>query len=314
MKHLASLATWPDFEATLQKAKEFKQDPLRNQTLGRGKTIGLLFFNPSLRTRMSTEKAAQNLGMKTLVMNVNQDGWQLEFEDGVIMNQNSSEHIKEAAAVISQYCDIVGIRAFAQLKNREEDKAEKILTRFIQYSSIPVVNLESATAHPLQALTDALTLAENKQSHRPKVVLSWAPHPKALPQAVANSFVQMMKKQEVDFIIAHPEGYALDPAITEGIATKTEKEEAFTGADFIYAKNWSSFEQYGQILKTEKKWIINSEKMALTKQAKFMHCLPVRRNVVVSDGVLDSPNSLVIAQANNRTFVAQAVLEILLQQ
>ena len=314
MKDLASLATWPDFEATLQKAKEFKQDPLRNQTLGRGKTIGLLFFNPSLRTRMSTEKAAQNLGMKTLVMNVNQDGWQLEFEDGVIMNQNSSEHIKEAAAVISQYCDIVGIRAFAQLKNREEDKAEKILTRFIQYSSIPVVNLESATAHPLQALTDALTLAENKQSHRPKVVLSWAPHPKALPQAVANSFVQMMKKQEVDFIIAHPEGYALDPAITEGIATTTEQKEAFTGADFIYAKNWSSFEQYGQILKTEKKWIINSEKMALTKQAKFMHCLPVRRNVVVSDGVLDSPNSLVIAQANNRTFVAQAVLEILLQQ
>ena len=314
MKHLASLATWPDFEATLQKAKEFKQDPLRNQTLGRGKTIGLLFFNPSLRTRMSTEKAAQNLGMKTLVMNVNQDGWQLEFEDGVIMNQNSSEHIKEAAAVISQYCDIVGIRAFAQLKNREEDKTEKILTRFIQYSSIPVVNLESATAHPLQALTDALTLAENKQSHRPKVVLSWAPHPKALPQAVANSFVQMMKKQEVDFIIAHPEGYALDPSITEGIATTTEQEEAFTGADFIYAKNWSSFEQYGQILKTEKKWIINSEKMALTKQAKFMHCLPVRRNVVVSDGVLDSPNSLVIAQANNRTFVAQAVLEILLQQ
>ena len=314
MKHLASLATWPDFEATLQKAKEFKQDPLRNQTLGRGKTIGLLFFNPSLRTRMSTEKAAQNLGMKTLVMNVNQDGWQLEFEDGVIMNQNSSEHIKEAAAVISQYCDIVGIRAFAQLKNREEDKTEKILTRFIQYSSIPVVNLESATAHPLQALTDALTLAENKQSHRPKVVLSWAPHPKALPQAVANSFVQMMKKQEVDFIIAHPEGYALDPAITEGIATTTEQKEAFTGADFIYAKNWSSFEQYGQILKTEKKWIINSEKMALTKQAKFMHCLPVRRNVVVSDGVLDSPNSLVIAQANNRTFVAQAVLEILLQQ
>ena len=314
MKHLASLATWPDFEATLQKAKEFKQDPLRNQTLGRGKTIGLLFFNPSLRTRMSTEKAAQNLGMKTLVMNVNQDGWQLEFEDGVIMNQNSSEHIKEAAAVISQYCDIVGIRAFAQLKNREEDKTEKILTRFIQYSSIPVVNLESATAHPLQALTDALTLAENKQSHRPKVVLSWAPHPKALPQAVANSFVQMMKKQEVDFIIAHPEGYALDPAITEGIATTTEQKEAFTGADFIYAKNWSSFEQYGQILKTKKKWIINSEKMALTKQAKFMHCLPVRRNVVVSDGVLDSPNSLVIAQANNRTFVAQAVLEILLQQ
>ena len=314
MKHLASLATWPDFEATLQKAKECKQDPLRNQTMGSGKTIGLLFFNPSLRTRMSTEKAAQNLGMKTLVMNVNQDGWQLEFEDGVIMNQNSSEHIKEAAAVISQYCDIVGIRAFAQLKNREEDKTEKILTRFIQYSSIPVVNLESATAHPLQALTDALTLAENKQSHRPKVVLSWAPHPKALPQAVANSFVQMMKKQEVDFIIAHPEGYALDPSITEGIATTTEQEEAFTGADFIYAKNWSSFEQYGQILKTEKKWIINSEKMALTKQAKFMHCLPVRRNVVVSDGVLDSPNSLVIAQANNRTFVAQAVLEILLQQ
>ena len=314
MKHFANLATWPDIEGTLQKAKECKQDPLKNQALGRGKTMGLLFFNPSLRTRMSTEKAAHNLGMQTLVMNLNKDGWQLEFEDGVIMNQNSSEHIKEAAAVISQYCDIVGIRAFAQLKNREEDKAEKILTRFIQYSSIPVVNLESATAHPLQALTDALTLAENKPSQRPKVVLSWAPHPKALPQAVANSFVQMMKKQEADFIIAHPEGYALDPAITEGIATTTQQEEAFTGADFIYAKNWSSFEQYGQILKPEKDWIINSEKMALTKQAKFMHCLPVRRNVVVADEVLDSPNSLVIAQAHNRTYVAQAVLETLLQQ
>ncbi|MGB0656781.1 MAG: N-acetylornithine carbamoyltransferase [Flavobacteriaceae bacterium] len=313
MTHLLTLDQWPDLNDTLTQAEHFKSNPLAQQALGRGKTLGLLFFNPSLRTRMSTEKAAQNLGMNTLVLNINHDGWLLEFEDGTVMNSTSSEHIKEAAAVISQYCDIVAIRAFAELKDRAKDQAEQVLQSFMRYGSIPVVNLESATAHPLQALADALTLREYQPTHRPKVVLSWAPHPKALPQAVANSFVRMMRQQEADFVIAQPNGYALDPAITQGISCVTEQEEAFVNADFIYTKNWSSFDSYGQVLRNDLDWMITPEKMALTRSAKFMHCLPVRRNVVVADAVLDSPNSLVIEQANNRTYTVQAVLHKMLQ-
>jgi N-succinyl-L-ornithine transcarbamylase len=313
MTHLFTLDQWPDLHGTVAQAEQFKNNPLVQQALGRGKTIGLLFFNPSLRTRMSTEKAAQNLGMNTLILNINQDGWLLEFDDGTVMNNSSSEHIREAAAVISQYCDMVAIRAFAELKDRAKDQAEQVLQSFMRYGSVPVVNLESATAHPLQALADALTLREHQPAHRPKVVLSWAPHPKALPQAVANSFVRMMRHQEADFVIAHPEGYALDPTITQGIPCVTAQEKAFVDADFIYTKNWSSFDSYGEVLRHDLDWIITSEKMALTRSAKFMHCLPVRRNVVVADAVLDSPNSLVIEQANNRTYTAQAVLHKILQ-
>lgn len=313
MKHLFTLDQWPEIDKTLEAAAALKQNPLAHQHLGAGKTLGLLFFNPSLRTRLSTQKAAQNLGMQTLVLNIGQEGWQLEFEKGVVMNLDRAEHIKEAAQVISQYCDILSIRAFAELKSAQADQAEKILHSFMEHATVPIVNLESATAHPLQALADALTLQEHKKVARPKVVLTWAPHPKALPQAVPNSFVRMMQKQHVDFIIAHPDGYALDPALTQGIACTTNQEAAFEGADFIYAKNWSSFSSYGQVLRTDHEWTVTQEKMTLTQQGKFMHCLPVRRNVVVSDSVLDSPNSLVIEQANNRTYTAQAVLQKLLQ-
>lgn len=313
MTHLYTLDQWPNLESTVAAAQAFKKNPLAQQNLGAGKTLGMLFFNPSLRTRMSTQKAAQNLGMNCLIINIGQEGWQLEFEDGAVMRFDRSEHVKEAAQVVAQYCDIVAIRAFAELKNAEQDKAERVLGGFMAHAQIPVINLESATAHPLQALADALTLTEHNISERPKVVLTWAPHPKALPQAVANSFVRMMRYQKADFVIAHPEGYALDPTLTEGITTTTQQEKALENADFVYAKNWSSFESYGKILRTDSGWMITEEKMAKTNNAKFMHCLPVRRNVVVADGVLDSPASLVIEQANNRTFTAQAVLQHILQ-
>lgn len=313
MTHLFTLDDWPDLHQTLAQAALFKKDPLKAAQLGRGKTLGLVFLNPSLRTRMSTEKAAQNLGMNVLVLNINQDSWQLEFDHGTVMEGIRSEHVKEAAAVISQYCDIVAIRAFAKLQNRDKDQAEQVLKSFIQYAQIPVVNLESAMAHPLQALADAMTLNEHPTPHRPKVVLSWAPHPKALPQAVPNSFIRMMKQQEADLIITHPEGYALDPKLTQGIPCINDQEEAFQEADFIYGKNWSSYESYGQVLRTDSDWMITEKKMSRTREAKFMHCLPVRRNVVVADGVLDSPNNLVIEQANNRTYTAQAVLQKILQ-
>lgn len=313
MKHLFTLDEWSSFNQTIETAATLKRNPLAHQHLGAGKTLGMLFFNPSLRTRMSTQKAAQHLGMQTLVLNISQESWELEFEKGAVMNLDRAEHIKEAAQVISQYCDILAIRAFAKLQNAKTDQAENVLRSFMKYATVPIVNLESATAHPLQAMADALTIQEHKQVDRPKIVLTWAPHPKALPQAVSNSFVRMMRQQCADFVIAHPDGYALDPVLTQGIACTTNQEEAFKGADFIYAKNWSSFRSYGQVLRTDDEWTVTQEKMALTRQGKFMHCLPVRRNVVVTDTVLDSTNSLVIEQANNRTYTAQAVLKKLLE-
>lgn len=310
VKDIDSINEW------VSEARGLKENPLANSGLGKDKTIGLLFFNPSLRTRLSTQKAAQNLGMTTMVMNFDKEGWALEYEDGMIMDQGKSEHIKEAAQVISQFCDMIAIRAFASLEDKEKDKAEIVLNGFAKYASVPIVNMESSVGHPLQALADAITLAEDAdrlKGRRPKVVLSWAPHPKALPHAVANSFIEMMHKQEADFVITHPKGYELDPEITGTNKIEYDQTKAFEGADYIYTKNWSSFNEYGKVLTMDTSWMISADKMALTNKARFMHCLPVRRNVVVEDAVLDHANSLVIKQANNRTFSAQIVLKKILE-
>ncbi|WP_372766858.1 N-acetylornithine carbamoyltransferase [Lutibacter sp.] len=313
MKHYTNINDLGNLQKAVQEAMELKKNPLQHKTLGEGKSICLLFFNNSLRTRLSTQKAAQNLGMNVIVMNFGSEGWELEFEDGVVMNQNKSEHIKEAAKVIAQYCDLVAIRAFASLTDKEKDKAEMVINSFKKYAGIPVVNMESATGHPLQALADAITMGEFKTAHKPKVVLSWAPHPKALPHAVANSFVEMMQLQKADFVITHPEGYELNPEITKNSTIEYDQKKAFENADFVYVKNWSSFKDYGKIMNTDSSWMITSEKMKLTNNAKFMHCLPVRRNVIVTDEVIDSENSIVIQQANNRTYSAQIVLKKILE-
>jgi len=311
IKDIDSIDQW------VEEAKNLKQGPLKHKGLGNDMTLGLLFFNPSLRTRLSTQKAAQNLGMNTMVMNFDKEGWALEYGDGIIMDQGKSEHIKEAAQVISQFCDLIAIRAFASLEDKEKDRAEIVLNGFAKYASVPIVNMESSVGHPLQALADAITLSEDKprlNGRKPKVVLSWAPHPKALPHAVANSFIEMMQKQDADFVITHPVGYELDPEIVGSSHVENDQEKAFEGADYIYTKNWSSFKSYGKVLTTNPSWMISKEKMALTNKAKFMHCLPVRRNVVVEDTVLDHPDSLVIQQANNRTFAAQIVLKKILEK
>ena len=312
MKNFISLNDLPDLHKAVNLAKSLKENPYAYEVLGKQKTLGLLFFNPSLRTRLSTQKAAQQLGFSTMVMNFSNEAWALEFKDGTKMQGIRSEHIREAAAVVSQYCDMVAIRAFASLTNKEQDEAEIVLKSFAKYAKIPVINMESATGHPLQALADALTIKEHKTKHRPKIVLTWTPHPKALPHAVANSFTQMMLVQDADFIIANPKGYDLDKNITKNISVLHNQSEALRNADFVYAKNWCSYEQYGKILKTDNEWMVTKEKMNLTKNAKFMHCLPIRRNIVASDEVLDNSNSLVIDQANNRTFAAQSVLKLLL--
>lgn len=307
IKDIDNLNEW------VQQAIQLKSHPFADQNLGKNKTLGMLFFNPSLRTRLSTQKAAIHLGMNVMVMNFTGEGWTLEFEDGAVMDGGSSEHIKEAAAVISQYCDVLAIRAFAGLIDREKDYAETVMNGFKKYATIPIVNMESAAGHPLQALADAITMAELKPAHRPKVVLSWAPHPKALPQAVANSFVEMMQLQDADFVITHPKGYELHPDIVKNSAIEYNQEKAFENADFVYTKNWSAYHDYGKVLSTDPAWMVTAEKMKLTNQAYFMHCLPVRRNVIVTDEVLDSPQSVVIQQANNRTFAAQLVLKKILE-
>jgi len=308
MKHFTSVNDIQDLDELLLLTKLIKSAPYTNKTLGENKTIGLLFFNPSLRTRLSTQKAATNLGMNTIVMNLSTDGWNLEFEDGAIMNGNKAEHVKEAAQVISQYCDIIGIRSFPSLTDKEKDEEEQVINSFKKYASVPVISLEGATEHPLQALADILTISEFKTKKKPKVVLTWAPHPKALPHAVPNSFAKMMQLTEVDFVITHPEGYELNPEVTGNSKIVHNQDEAFKDADFIYAKNWSNYNDYGQITSQDPSWTVTSEKMKLTNNAKFMHCLPVRRNQIVTDDVIDSENSIVIQQANNRTFAAQAIL------
>ncbi|HEY9220533.1 MAG TPA: N-acetylornithine carbamoyltransferase [Lutibacter sp.] len=313
MIHFTNINDLGNLQNAVKEAIEIKKNPLQYKKLGEGKTICLLFFNNSLRTRLSTQKAAQNLGMNVIVMNFGSEGWELEYEEGAVMNGSKSEHVKEAAKVIAQYCDIVAIRAFASLTDKEKDQAEIVMNSFKKYAGIPVVNMESATGHPLQALADAITMEEFKTAHKPKVVLSWAPHPKALPQAVANSFAEMMQLQDADFVITHPEGYGLDPEITKNSTIEHNQEKAFENADFVYVKNWSSFKNYGRVMNSDSAWTITMEKMRLTNNAKFMHCLPVRRNVIVEDDVIDSENSIVIQQANNRTFSAQLVLKKILE-
>jgi N-succinyl-L-ornithine transcarbamylase len=316
MKNYLSIHDLPSIKETVAEALLLKKNPLQFQDLGKNKTIGLLFFNNSLRTRLSTQKAALNLGMEPIVMNFGSEGWQLEFEDGRIMDQGKSEHIKEAAQVISQYCDVIAIRAFAGLQDKEKDEAEEVLESFKKYATVPILNMESSVGHPLQALADAITIEEHKPAkEKIKVVLSWAPHPRALPHAVGNSFAEMVLAHEDDFefVIAHPEGYELDPNKTKGAQIEYDQKKAFKGADFIYTKNWSSYKDYGKVACKDSSWTITAAKMALTDRAKFMHCLPVRRNVVVADEVLDSDTSIVIEQANNRTFSAQIVLKKIIE-
>lgn len=310
MKKYTDLEDIDNIARIVDEAIQIKKNPFQFSELGKNKTLVMLFFNASLRTRLSTEKAARNLGMEVIVMNVNA-AWELEFEEGAVMNLTASEHVKEAAQVISQYADCIAIRAFASLTDKEKDLQEMVLTSFQKYATVPIVNMESATAHPLQALADAITLKEFATVKKPKVVLSWAPHPRALPHAVANSFVQMMQRLDVEFCITHPKGYDLNPNIVKDSKVIYDQEEALKDADFVYVKNWSSFQSYGEILSKDPAWMMTQEKL---KTAKFMHCLPVRRNVVVEDAVLDGPNSLVIEQANNRTFAAQVVLKKLLEQ
>lgn len=310
MQHYLSLKDIDSLPQWVDEAKSLKAAPLQYKTLGAGKTICLLFFNNSLRTRLSTQKAAMNLGMEVIVMNFGSEGWALEYADGSIMDQGTSEHIKEAARVVAQYCDIVGIRAFAGLTDKEQDEAEIVLNGFKKYAGIPVINMESSVGHPLQALADAITLAEHQTKKRPKVVLSWAPHPKALPHAVANSFVEMMQLQDADFVITHPKGYELDPRITKNTKIEYDQNKALEDADFVYVKNWSNYQEYGKVLNQDKNWTITTQKLG---NAQFMHCLPVRRNVIVEDEVLDGDQSLVIEQANNRTYSAQIVLKKILE-
>ncbi len=310
MKKYTNLRDIKNISELIKEAILLKMNPFEYTALGKHKTLVMLFFNSSLRTRLSTEKAAKNLGMDVMVLNVN-DAWQIEFEDGAIMNANTSEHIKEAAQVISQYADFIAVRAFPSLTDKLKDESEYILKSFEKYATVPIINMESATAHPLQALADAITITELSEKSNPKVVLSWAPHPKALPQAVANSFVEMMQNMNVEFIVTHPKGYELNSKIIKNTPVNYNQEEALRNADFVYVKNWSSYNDYGKILHQDQNWMMTKTKLG---NAKFMHCLPVRRNVVVEDAVLDSNQSVVMQQANNRTFAAQIVLKHLLEK
>lgn len=314
MKNYTSFKDIPSIEKALKTAYQIKKNPFGFQHLGKNKTMVMVFFNSSLRTRLSTQKAAINLGMNTMVMNVNGDSWQLESELGVIMDGGKPEHLLEAIPVIGRYCDIIGVRAFARFESKEDDYSEKIINQFVEYAGVPVVSMEGATRHPLQSFADLLTIEEHKTTARPKVVLTWAPHPKALPQAVANSFVEWMKETDYDLVVTHPEGYELSPEFMGDVKVEYDQNKAFEGADFIYAKNWSSFNDYGKVISKDMNWTVNEEKMALTNNAKFMHCLPVRRNVVVTDGVIDSENSIVVDQAANREVTAQAVLKMILEK
>ncbi len=313
MQNFTSVHDVTDLSKLIASAQQMKANPSPYTEMGKGKTMVLLFFNPSLRTRLSTQRAGFNLGMQVINMNADQ-GWKLEFKDKVIMDGDKAEHIREAAAVVSQYADLVGIRTFPGLTDREQDYADAVIHKFIQHATAPVISLESAIRHPLQSLADLVTIEEFKKTDQPKIVLSWAPHPRALPQAVANSFSEWVQAAGHDFTITHPKGYELAPEFAGKAKIEYDQEKAFANADFIYTKNWSSYEQYGQILDVKDNWMITPEKMALTNDAYFMHCLPVRRNVVVADEVLDSDQSIIIAQANNRTYAAQAVIAELLKQ
>lgn len=320
MKQFISVKDVSDINALVKQALHYKANPFVDKTLGANKRIGLLFLNPSLRTRLSTQVAAQQLGMEPIVFNVDKEGWALEFTEGAIMNGTTVEHIKDAAPVLGNYFDILCIRTFPGLVNKEEDYSEKIINQFIKYAGIPIVSLESATLHPLQSLTDIITIQESMANNpifnnkKPKIVLTWAPHIKAIPQCVANSFSEWINAWgAADFVITHPKGYELCTEFTKGASIIEDQEAALEGADFVYVKNWSSYEQYGKILCEDAQWMMNNKKRALTNNAKVMHCLPVRRNVELSDEILDSPNSIVTQEAANRVWAAQAVLSEILK-
>jgi N-succinyl-L-ornithine transcarbamylase len=313
MKLFSSVNDVADVNALVKEALALKQDPFAHQQLGKNKTLALVFLNPSLRTRMSTQKAALNLGMNVMVLNIDKEGWALELRDGVIMDGTTVEHIREAAGVMGQYADIIGVRSFPGLRNREEDYSEMIFNKFVEFCKVPVVSLESATRHPLQSLADLVTIEELKTTARPKVVLTWAPHIKPLPQAVPNSFSEWMCKADVDFTIVQPKGYELCTDFTQGANISYNQDEALAGADFIYVKNWSAYEPYGNILGKHEEWMLTNKKLEQTNNAKVMHCLPVRRNLELSDEILDGPNSSVVHEAGNRVWAAQAVLKQMLE-
>ncbi|MDO4956553.1 MAG: acetylornithine carbamoyltransferase [Bacteroidales bacterium] len=318
MRYFTNVKDIGDLKVALAEAQEIKKDRYQFEALGKHKTCLLIFFNNSLRTRLSTQKAARNLGMDVIVLDVNQGAWKLETERGVIMDGDKSEHLLEAIPVMANYCDIIGVRSFARFESREDDYTEKILNQFIQYSGKPVFSMEAATGHPLQAFADLITIEEHKRSQRPKVVLTWAPHPKALPQAVPNSFADWMNEADVDFVITHPEGYELDEKFVRGAKVEYDQKKAFEGADFIYAKNWACPgvtcpEDYGKILSKDMSWTVDTEHMSWTNDAFFLHCLPVRRNMIVTDDVIEAPTSLVIPEAANREISATVVLKRLLE-
>lgn len=319
MKVFQHVSDIGDLKSALDEAFEIKKDRYKYSELGKNKTALLIFFNNSLRTRLSTQKAAMNLGMNVIVLDVNQGAWKLETERGVIMDSDKSEHLLEAIPVMGSYCDIIGVRSFATFESRKDDYEEKILNQFIKYSGRPVFFMESATVHPLQSFADLITIEEHKRTARPKVVLTWAPHPKALPQAVPNSFAEWMNAADVDFVITHPEGYELDPKFAGNARVEYDQMKAFEGADFIYAKNWSCPgvtrpEDYGKILSKDMDWTVSSRQMAVTNNAFFMHCLPVRRNMIVTDEVIEAPTSLVIPEAANREISATVVLKRMLEE
>lgn len=318
MDHFITVADAGNINKLVQKALTYKADPLKDKLLGAGKRMGLIFLNPSMRTRLSTQIAAQNLGVEPIVFNVGQEGWTFEFEEEAIMSGTSVEHVKDAAPILGNYFDILGIRTFPSLKNKEDDYSELFINQFKKYAGVPVVSLESATLHPLQSLTDIITIAEQQKietgKKKPKIVLTWAPHVKPLPQCVANSFAQWINGWgEADFVITHPEDYELDQKFTKGAQITHNQEEALEGADFVYVKNWSTYTDYGRIYCNDPEWMLTSEKIKATNNAKVMHCLPVRRNVELSDEILDGPNSIVTQQASNRVWAAQAVLSEILQ-
>ncbi len=315
MKKFTCVQDIGPLDIALAKAREVKQNPFADCNLGKNKTLLMVFFNSSLRTRLSTQKAGLNLGMNVIVLDINQGAWKLETEKGVIMDGDKSEHILEAIPVMASYCDIIGVRSFANLENKADDYNELILNQFIQYSGKPVFSMEAATRHPLQSFADLITIEEYKKVARPKVVLTWAPHPKALPQAVPNSFSEWMNATDYDFVITHPRGYELAPEFVGRAKVEYDLESAYKDADFIYAKNWSVFNDpdYGKILNMDRSWMVDNCKMQLTRNAKFMHCLPVRRNMIVSDEVIDSPDSVVIPEAANRVVSAQVVLREMLR-
>lgn len=315
MKKFTCVADLGDLRTAVAEALEIKRDRFAHTELGRNRTLLMLFFNSSLRTRLSTQKAAMNLGMNVMVLDVNQGGWKLETERGVVMDGDRPEHLLEAIPVMGCYCDVIGVRSFARFESKQEDYEERILEQFIRYSGRPVFSMEAATGHPLQSFADLITIEEHKRTERPKVVLTWAPHPKALPQAVPNSFAEWMNAAGYDLVVTHPEGYELDPRFTGGARIEYDQRRAFEGADFVYAKNWAAYRDpnYGRILSQDRSWTVDAAKMALTNDAWFMHCLPVRRNMIVTDEVIEGSRSLVIPEAANREISAQTVLKRLLE-